>query len=223
MLNYRAVGTRCAVDMGELAQALDLPEERVACLLAQIGFDMCRADPVHWAKQLVGQANYHRDAPFELAPQVVDCSSLTKWVYHQCGIWLPRQAVQQRRRTAAHPVKLRNLRAGDLVFRTGYGNSWYPDEDISQGVGHVGLATGQDTVIHAIKWDGIKETSLKSFLGKWPRHGATRVLPAERCILTLVCNMVHGIEYSEDVFFLLQANLYEQHSRGRKNKRRAKS
>ena len=223
MVNYRAVGTRYAVDMDELAQALDLPEDRVACLLAQIGFDTYRADPVPWARRLVGQASYHCDAPFELAPGVVDCASLIKWTYHQCGIWLPRLAVQQRRFTATHPVKLRELEAGDLVFRTGRYNFWYPDEDISQGVGQVGLATSHRTIIHANKWDGIRETSLESFLGKRPHRGATRVLPAKRRILTLACNTVHSIEYSEDVLFLLQAYLREQSNRDRKAKRRAKS
>lgn len=222
MVNYRAVGTRCAVDIGELAQALNLPEDRVACLLAQNGFDMCRADPVPWARRLVDRAHYCRAAPFELAPQAVDCSSLIKWIYHQCGIWLPKLAVQQKRFTAAHPVKLDDLRAGDLVFRTGRHNYWYPDEDISQSVGHVGLATSRRTIIHATKWDGVREASLKSFLGKRPHRGATRVLPAKRRILTLTCNTVHGIEYSEDVLFLLQAYLREQSNRDRKAKRRAK-
>lgn len=223
MVNYRAVGTRCAVDIGELAQALNLPEDRVACLLAQNGFDMCRADPVPWARRLVGQANYHCDAPFNSAPLLVNCSSLIKWVYHQCGIWLPKLAVQQKRFTAAHPVKLRELEAGDLVFRTGRHNYWYPDEDIGQSVGHVGLATSRHTIIHATKWDGVRETSLESFLGKRPHRGATRVLPAKRRILTLVCNTVPGIEYSEDVLFLLQVYLCEQSNRDRKAKRRAKS
>lgn len=65
-----------------------------------------------------------------------DCSSFTKHIYKQSGKKLPRTSRQQA--TVGHPIKKKNLRAGDLVF---FGTK--------KRIGHVGIYIGNNKFIHA--------------------------------------------------------------------------
>jgi cell wall-associated NlpC family hydrolase len=66
-------------------------------------------------------------------PGGFDCSGLTSWVYGRLGIRLPHNAAAQY--GVGHPVALRSLEPGDLVF--------------FHGLGHVGLYIGGGRIIHA--------------------------------------------------------------------------
>ena len=66
-----------------------------------------------------------------------DCSGLARYVHERVGVAIPRTAAEQQR--AAHPVPLKQLQPGDLVFF----------RIRKRGIDHVGVYTGAGRFIHA--------------------------------------------------------------------------
>jgi murein DD-endopeptidase len=66
-----------------------------------------------------------------------DCSGLALYVHERAGLAIPRTAAEQQR--AAHPVPLKQLQPGDLVFF----------RIRKRGIDHVGVYTGAGRFIHA--------------------------------------------------------------------------
>lgn len=172
MEEYRPVGNRCAVVLSNWQ--LPCSEEEALEVLDDLGFKVESVDLVELARSCIGRAKYQLQATTSLAPCIVDCSSFTKWLYGRRGIWLPRLSVDQRK--VGVSVKLEVLRVGDLVFTSGRRGGLY-DTDPSDGVGHVGMATSQRTIIHAAgSKRGVVEDSLSKFLSKGEFRGARRYL-----------------------------------------------
>jgi cell wall-associated NlpC family hydrolase len=74
----------------------------------------------------------------------VDCSGFVQSVFEHNGISLPRTADSQFE--VGHPVKMRNLRAGDLVFFETY----------AAGASHVGIYLGGGQFVHASSSNGVR-------------------------------------------------------------------
>jgi cell wall-associated NlpC family hydrolase len=149
---------------------------------------------------MVGAA-YRRGARLSEAPHVFDCSSLTKYLYGRRGIWIPRRSIQQREIGAA--VSLADVRAGDLVFCSGYRD--YFDTDPADGGGHVGIATGGDMLVHAAnKRLGVTEVTIDAFVGSEDAfRGARRLMPHSSSIITLQCPESREIETSDDLRWIV--------------------
>lgn len=87
----------------------------------------------------------------------LDCSGFVQTTYRMNGVFLPRDADQQKgftQRVGNTLAQLNELKPGDLVFFSGNGK--YPT--------HVGLYIGNNQVIHSSakgQYDGIKINSLK--------------------------------------------------------------
>lgn len=181
-MNYRAVGRRCAVNLNDLK--LPISNEQAINILKTRGFHIIPITAVAMIAMLreyIGQAKYRRGASLEEAPGVMDCSSLTKWAYGQRGIYLPRHSIAQRDHCSIE-VKPSYIEPGDLVFTTGFQNYFWTDPN--DGVGHVGLATGEDTVIHAANSKvGIIESPLEHFLKQ--SRGIRRLVPNEKQTITI--------------------------------------
>lgn len=87
-----------------------------------------------------------------------DCSGLVYYSYRQAGLRIPRTSKQQYRH--AHPVSLRHLQPGDLIFfRSNYGGF----------VSHVGIYLGKGKFIHAPS-HGKKVTISHLDNPYWKRH-----------------------------------------------------
>ena len=201
-MEYRSVGDRCAVDLPSLK--LSVSDEQALSILIDKGFKMIKVDPLALARGCIGKSRYQRGADPSLAPTVVDCSSLTKWLYGQLGVWLPRRSIQQR--TMGRAIQLDKIAAGDLVLVSGWIDYYVNDPD--DGVGHVGVATGTRTVIHAAnKKAGIIETPLERFIGKSGFRGARRIIPKTRPILTLEPPKHRCVETSDDIKWIILQNL----------------
>ena len=71
------------------------------------------------------------------SPSGFDCSGLVQYSFRQAGITLPHNTVQQR--SATRPVKLAELRRGDLLFFNQEGKKY----------GHVGIYLGEGKFVHA--------------------------------------------------------------------------
>jgi len=132
-------------------------------------------DPVQLARDLVGTP-YCYSATLEDAPQVFNCYTFTQWIiYARHGILLPCYPEDQYAYELCAPAELDGLQRLDLVFTSGTARKCpFP-------IGHVGLATGENTIIHATNEygknkGGVFEISLDEFLTRRTYKGARRFL-----------------------------------------------
>jgi len=202
---YRAVGNRCALDPRNLK--INLPKEMILSKLRAMGIILLQVNPVELARSQIGVAKYQRGARPTLAPKVMDCTSFMKWIYSQCGIWLPRYSIQQRE--CGRRVGLKNISAGDIIFKTGYFN--YYDVNPNDGVGHAGLFTGHGTVVHAANSRlGIIESTLMDFLGNRDNfRGAIRLIPKNHAVWCLEIPPEIWVETSDDLRWLILQRLWD--------------
>lgn len=92
--------------------------------------------------------------------------------------------------------------AGDVIFVSGRINYYY--DDPSYGVGHVGVATGEETVIHAANSNiGVVESSIVEFLGEDNFRGARRYIPKDAEVITFETPLNSGIETSDDFRWII--------------------
>lgn len=92
------------------------------------------------AQAIVRLATHELGAPYVYGgdtPHGFDCSGLVYYVFRHVGVAVPRTANDQL--YASHPVSLRDLRPGDLVFFQIAGNIQM----------HVGIYVGDGVFIHA--------------------------------------------------------------------------
>lgn len=200
-MSYRAVGSRCAVEVKALAETIAIPSDRAISILQSLGFQRVEVDVVALARGCVGRSKFRRGAHPDEAPQVVDCSSLVKWVFGQRGVWLPRRTIQQF--ALGDPVGLDELSRGDVVFTSGYIN--YPiDGCYAKGVGHVGMVAEGSTVIHAAsRRVGVVEASLDSFLASKEFRGARRYIPRSGKVITFETPPERSVETSDDMRWIV--------------------
>lgn len=201
-MEYRAVGNRIAVDLNTLG--LPISHHEALRILYDKGFKIIEVDLISLARQCIGRSRYCRGVRPSEAPAIIDCSSFVKWLYGMRGIWLPRRSIQQRELGEA--VGLDKLIAGDLIFVSGWVN--YYDDDPANGVGHVGIATGDNTVIHAAnKKVNVVESALDKFVGKNKFRGARRYVPKDQEIITLEFPAERELEIVDDIKWIILQTL----------------
>ena len=161
---------RLAVDFSQL----DLPiaEEEARELLVRHGIESSVLDIVDIARSKIGKTIYKRGAKSGEWPEAMDCSGFSKWLYGQLGIWLPRHSIDQR--DSGEDISVSKLQAGDLVFTDGWRNYYWNDQN--DGVGHVGIATSTNSVIHAANSKrNLVEDYLEEFMNNKEARGITRI------------------------------------------------
>ncbi len=197
---YRAASNRCAVDL--TAMPLPVTEAVALQILAGIGFVELRVSLLVEARELIGTARYVRGAKPSEAPHTVDCSSFTKYIYARRGLWLPRRSIQQRE--AGQVAYLSDPRPGDLVFTTGWKNYYRDNPD--DAIGHVGMITGEGTVIHAANRSlHVLEVSIDGFMREKALRGVRRYLPDS--IRTFQIPPHREVESSDDIYWMILQNL----------------
>lgn len=184
--NYLAVGNRCALLLNELEAALaDLGvafsdnahrnrERLLAILTHREGFCRIETNPVREARGCIG-ASFKTRALLSEAPKVFNCSSLMTFAYGRCGIQIPRYAISQLHRGPGTIVAPGNYLPGDLIFTDGPKGYWIDDK--RSRIGHVGIATGNGTVVHAIFEKGVIEEDIDTFFACRDFRGMRRVIP----------------------------------------------
>ena len=201
-MEYRAVGNRCAVILDSLH--LPISREEALAILNHKGFVLVEVDIIALARQCIGISQYRRGARPSEAPTVVDCSSFIKWLYAQRGIWLPRRSIQQRE--LGEVVNLDELVAGDAVFISGRID--YYHDDPANGVGHVGIATGYGTVVHAAdRKVNVVESPLDKFVGEAKFRGARRYIPQNVEVLTFETPLNREVEVADDIKWIILQQL----------------
>lgn len=197
-MEYRAVGNRLAVDIDSLQ--LPISKQEVLSILTIKKFKAVEIDIVALARKCIGVSKYRRGARLVEAPGIFDCSSFIKWLYGQCGIWLPRRSIQQRE--IGESIELDQVISGDVVFVSGW-IDYYLD-DPADGVGHVGIASDNNAVIHAgNRKVGVTETKLDEFVGKDKFRGARRYIPKHRGITVLETPANREVEISDDIKWII--------------------
>ena len=201
-MEYRAVGNRCAVSLNSLQ--LPILREETLAMLNKKGFTVVEVDIIALARQCVTTSQYRRGARLFEAPTIVDCSSLIKWLYGQLGIWLPRRSIQQRE--LGEVINLSELATRDVVFISGCID--YYHDNPTDGVGHVGIATGDGTIVHAAnKKTNVVETTLDKFIGKTKFRGARRYIPTGIEVLTLEIPPNREVEIADDIRWIILQSL----------------
>src|SRR3989338_3590585 len=201
-MEYRAVGNRCAVILDSLH--LTISHEEILSVLNRKGFTVVSVDIIAIARQCIGASQYRRSARLFEAPAVVDCSSFIKWLFAQCGIWLPRRSIQQRE--LGETVQVHELVAGDVVFVSGWID--YYHDNPTNGVGHLGIVTGNGTVIHAAnKKSNVVESPLDTFLGDAKFRGARRYIPKGVEVLTFETPTDREVEIPDDIRWIVLQSL----------------
>ncbi len=139
---YKAVGRRCAVNLDEF----DLPvtKGRVLEALTELGFVVQTPSIVELARSCIDKSAFKVGARLSEAPRYVDCSSFMGWLYGKLGLRLPRRSRDQQ--GAGFPIFPGHELAGDLVFIE---SGMVPDARPADLAIHVGLVTGDGTVVHA--------------------------------------------------------------------------
>ena len=201
-MEYHAVQNRCAVNLPSLK--LPITDIEALVILKSKGFKVLEVDLIALARQCIKSSQYRRGAKPSEAPTVVDCSSFIKYLYGQRGIWLPRRSIQQRE--LGVPVLFEEVSEGDVVFVSGWID--YYHNDPSDGVGHVGIVTGERTVIHAAdKKAHVVESSLESFIGKTKFRGIRRYVPKNQIVLTLETPPDREVEIVDDLRWIVLQSL----------------
>ncbi|OGL72858.1 hypothetical protein A3F28_02835 [Candidatus Uhrbacteria bacterium RIFCSPHIGHO2_12_FULL_57_11] len=199
---YRAVGNRCAVILDSLR--LPISRQEILTILNHLGFVRVKIDIIAFARQCIGTSRYRRGARPSEAPTVVDCSSFVKWLYAERGVWLPRRSIQQRE--LGEVVALSEVIVGDLVFVSGWID--YFHDDPTDGVGHVGIVSGDNAVIHAAnRKTNVVESPLDKFVGKNGFRGARRYIPKGVETLTLETPSSREVEIADDLRWIILQSL----------------
>ena len=198
---YRAVGNRLTVDFDALK--LPVSNEKAIAILESIGFNSMGVDIITDARSLVDNAKYKRGARLREAPAVFDCSGLIKWLYGLLGIWLPRRSIQQRE--IGEIVDFPNRRPGDIIFCSGCIDYYWQNPD--DGVGHVGIISDRDSVIHAAnRKSGVIESSIDRFVENDKFRGIRRIVPIQG-IHTIEFPLEREVEISDDIRWIVLQKL----------------
>lgn len=163
---YWATRWRCAASFAEME--LPVSDGRaIEILQSKLQFERMDYDFVSKVLELsrsrIGQSQYRRGVADCASPGIVDCSSFVRWLYGWLGVELSRRSLLQRDVDGGKPVEPDDIRTGDLVFTCGSGKShWWPGRP-DDNVGHVAVATGEGTVVHANN-RGVTEDGIESLL-----------------------------------------------------------
>src|SRR6185437_14799770 len=111
------------------------------------------------ARSCIGLSTYRRSAVLADAPKVFNCFRFTQWLWSSVGIQLPDHQLLC---SEATPVPFNEIDMADLVFVPRLDYSTDTDD-----FGHVGIATGISTIVHATKWkNGVIEEPLSDFANR---------------------------------------------------------
>ena len=205
---YRAVGNRCAVNFEDFN--LSISNYKAKKILEDLGFKFLDKDLMLIAEELIKEKpQFKKLALPSEAPSVVSCSTFTKWLYGQKGIWIPHRAIQQY--LFGEEIEIDNTQTGDLIFISGW-NSDYYHKDPNEKVGHVGIIKNRSTIISASnRYGGLAEISLDEFMSwrieKRALRGVRRYIPADVVTHTLLVPNQFEVESSDDIGWIIRRNM----------------
>lgn len=200
---FAAQGRVALVPTADLLQDNGLTPQAILPLLERLGFRRISFDPLLVLRDCVGVSLYRRGAHPDEAPSVFDCSTLAKWWYGLHGISLRRYAVDQR--LQGEVVEIPPARCGDLVFSAGRHPRYRTDP--LDGVGHVGICTGEGTIVHAAGTrEGVMEVVQDDFSDPEDFRGFRRIAPLPE-LITFQIPPQRCVEHTDDLIWLILQSL----------------
>lgn len=118
-----------------------------------------RVKVVTYVRGRVGKATYKGNALLCDAPHVFNCFLFTQWIWGRVGVKIPDHQLLW---PCAIVVPLQDIGIANLVFVPRRDRTLETDD-----FGHVGIATGDGTVVHATKWrNGVVEDPMEDFIAR---------------------------------------------------------
>lgn len=201
---YRNVSNRVAVDLNSLN--LSISKEEALSILNDRKIRPIQVNVIDLAKSLVGVAMWRWGSKQWEAPYYFDCSALTKWLYGQIGLWLPRRVMQQLEFCKRHGkiIEQTNLMPGDLIFSSShFKNGIRTNSDDS--IGHVFIAIGDNLAISATNSElghGVTSMCLEEITSTRKIWAIGNVCKLD-AITTLLVPPGVEIESSDDIKYIL--------------------
>ena len=132
------------------------------------------------ARGCIEKSRYVFKRELQNPPDTVNCETLVQFAFRAAGIILPHKCVDQMHYGGeVHWFDLK--KSADLVFAAGHWEGYvdtHPKPRTSQRIGHVGIITEHNSVIHASHTAGtVVEESWEDFLRKYPLRAITRIIP----------------------------------------------
>jgi hypothetical protein len=200
-MNQHSVGNRIAVNLESLN--LPVPKETALEILKKRNIYPVEVDIVQLAREVTSKAKWKLPSRQWEAPYAFDCSSLTKWLFGQKGIWIPRRSLQQlqfcREEGSLHDLK--EAAVGDLIFVS----SPYKDgvkTDNVQDAGHVFIKVDDEHAICATNSElgtGVVELPISTILATRRFNVAGRVIPSLKDVQTLIFPPEREVETVDDI------------------------
>ena len=208
-MTVHSVGNRIAVNFNSLN--LPISNEQALEILKRKNIQPVEVNILSLAKKLVGKAQWKLPSRQWEAPHFFDCSSLTKWLYGQKGIWLPRRPLQQFEFCCKYGSihELSEITEGDIVFSSSpYRQGVNTGGD--DGIGHVCIAIENNKVICATNSEfgmGILEISIENLLTTRKLRAVGRLYNTTSEITTLMFPLGREIETVDDVKWIVLQSL----------------
>ncbi len=205
-MHTRVINNRIVVDLWALR--LPIGMEEIKALLHREGVNILDVDVVEIARELVGKARWKFGVFLHEMPCFLDCSALTKWVYGQKGIWLPRRSMQQYQYCQQYGQIIEGvdlIQPGDLVFMSSH-YKYQRLTDSDEGIGHVCLAVDKDNIICATNsglGNDVVEISLAKALELRKIRAIGRVFRPGAHLKTLELPGNWEVESADDIHWIL--------------------
>lgn len=208
-MNARSVKNRIGVNLNSLG--LPISETEVFSILRDRNIKPINISISLLAKKLIHNSNWKLGARQWEAPNLFDCSSLTKWLYGQMGIWLPRRPLQQlefcERYGSEH--ELNEIIEGDILFISSPYKSGTRIESYTKGI-HVCISIGNDEVISATNSElgtGIVKISITDLLKTREFRSVGRVCRDLSKITTFEFPSDREVETVDDIRWIILQSL----------------
>lgn len=205
-MEYRAFGNRVA--MVYEALGVPIPLEEALAILREKGMHVVKdADIIAIAKGLVGKAEWKLPSGTWEAPHYFDCASLTRWLYGQLGIWIPRRPIQQYEFCSKFYkiVPLENAAPADLLFVSSPYSNGRPVKT-QETIGHVCIVSGEGRAICATNSEfgtGVVEIAFEKLFRSRTLGAVGRVVEDMSRIHTFLAPPNREIEGSDDIKWIL--------------------
>lgn len=200
---FRAVKDLCAVDFTELK--LPISKAEATKILIKLGFVETSTSLREIANLAIGN-KYCKTAKLSEAPIHFNCSGLTKWLYGQIGIWIPRRCIQQFM-FGTH-IDREEARIGDLVFMEGF-TPYYLDNP-ENGMSHVSMILDKNTVIHAASralGRGVFTSPISAVIEAPDFRGIRRIVDNIEELVIFRAPPEQEVETSDDIKWIVYQNL----------------
>ncbi len=208
---------KVSVSLNEINKVLgtNLTEEEVKNIFERFGFEYkylsTKENLEEMMKNVIGKAYKNPSSMREDAPEAFSCSSLISYLYE--GVYMPSLSVDKYLFTkdlGKEIQSLANLKFGDLLFRNSEngkihyaGVEYKKDEEVKEGVDHVGMYVGENKVLHSSKnlANGTEVESLEKFMSEGKFIGYGRLLKdidEKRFVLTIPAERL-DLRIKEDI------------------------